>query len=287
VAGTFRSGARDQGFALISVLCVTGLLAVLIASFASSARTGALLARNAEESAKAEALADAGVHWAVLQLLNPDSEPTWPAGDAAHLLPLGDGDARVRIEDEEGKIDLNRAPVQLLAGLLVALGLSEENGRALAERIGAFRDTKGGATQRPFATESEFVNVLGMTQRLYERVRPYVTVRTGATGIDPTRAARPVLEALPGITAPEIEALLAAGQDVDPLRLITGDQARFLQLEPYIVPSREAVFTIRALGRTSGHGRFLRVAVVELDASASRGFIVHVWSRAAESDMAD
>ena len=49
----------NRGIALISVLWITGLLAVMAASFASSTRTETRLAHNQEENAKAEALVDA------------------------------------------------------------------------------------------------------------------------------------------------------------------------------------------------------------------------------------
>ncbi|MCD6016859.1 MAG: hypothetical protein K0R88_2943, partial [Solirubrobacterales bacterium] len=62
----------SRGIALISVLWITGLLAVIAASFASSTRTEARLARNLVANAKAEAIADGGVHRAVLGLLDPD-----------------------------------------------------------------------------------------------------------------------------------------------------------------------------------------------------------------------
>ena len=287
----------NRGIALISVLWITGLLAVMAASFASSARTEASLAHNHEESAKAEALADAGVYRAVFGLLDLDPETAWRAGDAAYSFSVGDGDVQVWIEDEDGKIDLNAAALQLIAGLFMAVGLPEEEAQLLADRIGDFRDEDSepeplgaedeayfgaglaqGAADRPFATESELLRVLGMTQSLYEQVRPYVTVYSGAEGIDPARASRPVLLALPGITPQMVEALLTAGDDVDPFGLIEG-QRLLADLEQYIVPSRELVFTIRVLGRRSGGGRFLRQAVIELGAGLDQPFVVYAWSR--------
>ena len=47
---------------------------------------------------------------------------------------------QVWIEDEDGKIDLNGAPLPLLTGLLVAQGLPEEDAKVMADRIGDFRD---------------------------------------------------------------------------------------------------------------------------------------------------
>jgi general secretion pathway protein K len=298
------TAGSNRGIALISVLWITGLLAMMAASFASSTRTEARLAHNHEEAAKAEALADAGVHRAVFGLLDLDPETAWRAGEGVYALSLGEGDVQVRIEDEDGKIDLNSAPLPLLTGLFVALGLPAGDAQLIADRIGDFRDEDSepeplgaeddaysgaglpqGAADRPFATESELLRVLGMTQSLYEQVRPYVTVYSGAEGIDPTRAPRPVLEALPGITSPVVEALLTAGPEIDPFSLIE-DQPLLADLENYIVPTRDLVFTIRALGRTSGGGRFLRQAVIELDASGDRPFLVYAWSRGTLPDIA-
>jgi general secretion pathway protein K len=298
------TAGSNRGIALISVLWITGLLAIMAASFASSTRTEARLAHNHEENAKAEALADAGVHRAVFGLLDFDPETAWRADRTVYAFSLGEGDVQVRIEDEDGKIDLNGAPLQLFTGLFVALGLPEENAQLLADRIGDFRDEdsepgplgaedevyfsaglRQGAADRPFATESELLRVLGMTQRLYEQVRPYVTVYSGAEGIDPTRAPRAVIEALPGITPPVVEALLTAGREADPFSLIE-DQPLVEDLENSIVPSRDSVFTIRALGRTSGGGRFLRQAVIELTASRDQPFVVYAWSRGTLTEVA-
>ena len=293
--------SANRGIALISVLWITGLLAVMAASFASTTRTEARLAYNHEESAKAEALADAGVHRAVFGLLDLDAETAWHPGDKIYTFTLGEGDVQVRIEDEDGKIDLNAAPLELLAGLFIALELPEDTAQLLADRIGDFRDEDSepeplgaedeayldaglpqGAADRPFAAESELLRVLGMTQSFYEQVRPYVTVYSGAEGIDPFRARRPVLEAIPGITPPLVEALLTAGLEADPLNL--PDDQELLTLADYIVPSRELVYTVRALGRTTGGGRFLRLAVIELGGTWEQPFKVYSWGRGIPTD---
>ena len=126
----------NRGIALISVLWITGLLAVMAASFASSTRTETRLAHNQQENAKAEALADAGVHRAVYGLLDADPATAWRAGGSAYAFSLGEGDVQVWVEDEDGKIDLNAGPLQLMTGLFVALGLADEDARRMADRIG-------------------------------------------------------------------------------------------------------------------------------------------------------
>ena len=289
----------SRGIALISVLWITGLLAVIAASFASSTRTEARLARNLVANAKAEALADGGVHRAVLGLLDPDPATVWRADRTVYALALGEGEVQIEIEDEDGKVDLNGAPPELLAGLLGALGLEAGEAEAIAARIADYRDEDSeaeplgaedpdyldagrtaGAADRPFATESELLNVLGVSQVLYEEVRPYVTVYSGAEGVDPTRAPRVVLEALPGMTPELVEALLAAGPDSDPYLAIE-DQGALDELEFYLLPTRDLVFTVRALARTPDGGTFLREAVIELGGSPDQPFLVHTWRRGA------
>jgi len=287
----------SRGIALISVLWITGLLAVIAASFTSSTRTEARLARNLVANAKAEALADGGIQRAALGLFELDPARAWRADGTSYAMALGEGEVRIQIEDEDGKIDLNGAPRELFQGLLGALGVAPDEADALADRILDYRDEDSdpeplgaedqdylaaglaaGAADRPFATESELLNVLGMSQTLYEAMRPYVTVYSGAEGVDPMRAPRVVLEALPGMTPELIELLHNADPDLDPFLALEERNAPE-DLEFYFLPSRELVFTIRALARTADGGTFLREAVIELGSSRDQPFLVHAWRR--------
>jgi general secretion pathway protein K len=270
-----RGGAfgSTRGIALISVLWIAGLLAVMAASFVSANRTEARLARNQLENAKAQALADAGAQRAALGLLDLDAERVWRADGRIYGFTLGEGEVQVSIRDEDGKIDLNEGPLELLAGLFTALDLEPEAAQALAERIGDFRDPDhdalplgaedpaylaaglaAGAADRPFVSEAELVRVLGMSEELYRRIR-HVTVHAAADGLDP---------------------------DQDPLAAIDDDEV-LAQIDLYWLPSRDAVFTVRAEAWTSGGGRFVREAVIELDGSPQCPFLVHAWRQESDS----
>ena len=291
------STGSSRGMALLSVLWITGLLAVIAASFASGTRTEARLARNQIANAKAEALADGGVYRAAQGLLELDPEQAWRADGTVHEMRLGEGLVQIAIEDEDGKIDLNAAPAPLLAGLFGVLGLSPDEARAMADRIVDYRDPDdepepqgaedpdyfalgraGGAADRELISTGELLNVLGMTRALYERAQPYVTVYSGAEGVDPLRAPGPVLQALPGMTPELVEQLLNAGSDFDPFFDLE-DETLLEQLELYFLPTRDAVFTIRALARSDDGGTFLRETVIELDGDPAQPFLVLDWRR--------
>ncbi len=289
-----RGDAR--GFALILVLWITALLAVIGASLVSSGRTESRLAHNLAENAKAEALADGAVQRAVLGMLELDPDQAWRADGRPYRLTYGEGGVEVRIVDEDGKVDLNAAPPELLAGLLGQLGLEADAALAMADRIVDFRDEDHelrpqgaedpqylaagrplGAQDRPFAAESELLHVLGMTPALYERMRPYVTVFSGAEAVDPLRASRLVLAAIPGMTDQLIAAFAKAGPDDDPTSNL--DDETLTEIEPYLIPSREVMYTILAEARTVGGGVFVREAVVELTGGPPRPFLIHAWRR--------
>jgi general secretion pathway protein K len=120
-----------------------------------------------------------------------------------------------------------------------------------------------------------------MSDALYRRLRPFVTVYSGAEGIDPTRAPRDLLQAIPGMTPELAEAIRSAGPDQDPFEAIDDDA--LFEIEAYFVPSREIMFEIRAEARTEGGGVFVRDAVLELTAEPDRPFRVHAWRRGALS----
>ena len=289
-----RGDAR--GFALILVLWIAALLAVIAASLVSSGRTETRLAHNLVENAKAEALADGAVQRAVLGLLDVDPAQAWRPGGGPYRLAYGEGQVRVTIADEDGKIDINAATPELLAGLLGQLGLDADAAKAMADRIVDFRASghepsshgaedpqsvaaggPPGARDRPFAMESELLGVLGMTPKLYRRMRPYITVFSGAEAVDPRRASKVVLAAIPGMTDQLIEAFAKAGPEEDPLANMEDDSV--FEIEPYLIPSREVMYTVRAEALTAVGGLFVREAVVELTGGPPRTFLVHAWRR--------
>ena len=327
VRASRHRGAGVRGVALVAVLWVLTLLAVVAAGVTVGARTELALARNLDASARAEALADAGVARAALALLErrrargerprgideiedegaagpgdladllealPLDQGAWPVDGTPVALAFDDALLAVTIEDEEGKIDLNRAGDELLRGLFVSVGVAEDEAHALADAIGDFADEDElvrasgaeeadyraagldwGPKNARFQTPEELLMVVGITPELYAAVRPAITVWSGRRGIDPRVAPAHALAALPGANDVQIEQLLAdraAGIE---------RPAGLLGVDEFTSRSRGRVFTVRSQARTADGATFVREAVVRIVGRPERPYDVMWWGQGA------
>jgi len=302
------SNRRQRGIALIAVLWVLLLLAFLAASFSSSTRTEANLARNLVENAKAEALADAGVYRAITGLAIPIEEGGLRVDGTVYVWAFGDGEVRLAIHDEGGKIDLNAASVDLLHGLFRSVGLDEQEAAALADAIADFRDDDD--DRRPHGAEDmdyqaadlphrakdasfelieELLQVKGMTGELYLRLRPSLTVHTGVDIPDRNTAPPDVLAALSAVDPEELEQDTAEEEaDDDALR-------ENEQLAPPSTPfssslstleeggsdarSELGVYTIHSEGRSAGGAVYGRDTVVRVDEGGGSPYLFLAWGQ--------
>jgi general secretion pathway protein K len=306
--------------ALVMTLWIIALLTLVAAAVLAGARTQTNLARNLVGNAKAEGLADAGVHRAVAALLNANVAH-WPRVDGTTYRWLyGDGDIEIAIQDEAGKIDLNQAADQLLVGLIVSAGVESGDARRLADAIRDFADPDNlkrpngaedddyqavgieyGAKDRAFESVPELQQVLGITLDVYNRIGPALTVYSGNRSVDPTTAPREVLLALPGATLAQVDALMAArgmaaaagigGQDAESaeggspgakplLDSIALDSAADAAMASAGRSRGRHVFTVTATARTPGGGVFERQAIVRLTGDPSQPFLFQEWRQA-------
>lgn len=273
---------NERGIALVAVLWGLTMLAIVATALLADTRTEARLGRNLLESAKAEALAEAGIYRAMAGLVEPDPQRAWRAGGTPYRFALGDGEIEVTIEDEGGKIDLNRAPQRLLQGLLVASGLEPEDAASLVDAIADFSDSDSdrrpngaedadyaaagrdyGTKDAPFETVAELQQVLGIDQALYDRIAPYVTVHAGRSQIDLTVAPPQVLLALPNMESADVEAVLRRREAA------AGGAAT----------SQGTAFTVRAQAMTGNGGIFVREAVIRRTGDARKPFVILEWRR--------
>jgi general secretion pathway protein K len=205
-------GRSQRGFALLIVLWSIVLLALLATQITAAGRSELQLAANLREAASAEAAADGGVFMAVFHVL--DAPPgRWDADGSIHETSQGRFRLQVRIEDENGKINPNDAPQDLLAALLSAEG-ADPASQSIAHAIVDWRfpgDAQAKAQQyrsagrnvapegRPFRSVAELGNVLGMTPELLARIAPHLSVYADST-VDYARA-DPVVQSVLRLTS--------------------------------------------------------------------------------------
>jgi general secretion pathway protein K len=194
---------RQRGIALVVVLWLVVLITVIGSSHARNARIETSLAFNHVGSAKARALAEAGINRAIMELFVSDTATRWQFNGTAYPIQLDSGSVNIAIRDASGLLDLNRAgPVQLGA-VLAAAGAEEADSQRLVDAILDWRDKDQlrrlhgaedndyrhagldwGSRDGLFASVDELRYILGMTHELLERLVPYLTVHSSQNDIN-------------------------------------------------------------------------------------------------------
>lgn len=216
LAGRSAGLSSQQGFVLVAVLWLVAALAALAMIFSAYLSSSARALSLNDAALQTEALVSASAELTAyrLQLGGEKARPM----QGAFRMRLNGADLSVSFVAETSRVDLNRASKELLEGLLSALGAAAEDAREGAERIVAWRSRATAQTaaneealyraagraysprQAPFAHVNELGLVLGLAPALVQRALPFVTVFSGAEGIDATVAAPEVIAALPGMT---------------------------------------------------------------------------------------
>jgi general secretion pathway protein K len=283
----------ERGIALILVLWTLALLSVIAIGFASNARTELLIVRNQIESARARAIAEAGVSLALLEMTQTDPERRWLADGREHVLTYGRDLIRVSVQDEAGKIDINTAPDELLDGLFRTVGVDPASAIRLVDMIADWKDPDdlrrpSGAEAAdyraaglpyvprngPFLAVEELRLLIGMTPALFDRIRPLVTVYSRSGRINSFAAPDDVIRSLPGISLDQANLYIAARADLEMrqpnmLPALIGAERYLARLPPQTV-------TIRSDGRTA-RGRFVREAVAVLTRTPATPYRLVAW----------
>ena len=206
----------ERGFVIVAVLWLLAALASLAIVFSVYLANSARALSLNDSALQTEALVSACVELTAYELrLTGEEAP--PASGSFHTR-LNGTELTVSFISEAARIDLNAAPKELIKGLLVVLGASDDDANQFADRIIAWRTKATPETSRdqdalyraagrsysprqaPFAHVNELGLVLGLPPALVERALPYVTVFSGASGVDVLNAEPQVVAALPGVT---------------------------------------------------------------------------------------
>jgi general secretion pathway protein K len=298
-----RIPRSSRGVALIAVLWVVLLLSVIAGSLAMLTRTELGLSRNLVLSAKAETLAEGGIHLAIDELLNSDATAKLRADGSVWQVELEAGRLDVSIIDVTGRIDLNIAPPELMVGLFEAAGAESELAEIMADRIIDWRDAdemsrpNGGeqddyagyeppvrVANNPFLAADEIMRVPGMSADLWGRIADAVTVHSRRPGVNPLYASKIALLALPGMDEAMAEAIVSAriGPDAES----TGRQAQRIaeiaNLAPpearrYLTGGSSNIYAIRARAELPEGAVYILEAVIEPAPANDPPWRAHEW----------
>ena len=148
-----RSDPR-KGVVLVAVLWTIALLSALAMAASTSFREFAGVVAVDRDRVRADALLNAGVETAAAAVARLGDRPLT---SRETIVALPQGSVRLRLSDETGRIDINRAPVKLLVALLYAAGAGD-SAEKLAGAIDAWRQQdqaqQGGGTQAAAAPPS-------------------------------------------------------------------------------------------------------------------------------------
>jgi general secretion pathway protein K len=225
---------QHDGVALVVVLWLLILLTIVVGVFATLARTEALQARFLFDTTEARYAAEAGVHRAVFEMMNPDIETRWVPDGRPYTVEFAGTSLEIRIRDESGKINLNSASEDLLAELFYANGVDELRAVSLADAIADWRDEDDipreygaeideyyaaglpyGPANQPFSSVAELQQVLGMTWELFLQTRDLFTIQGGGAMPNPAFASAEVLAAFPDMDLESAQQFVADREQTD------------------------------------------------------------------------
>ena len=198
------------------VLWILMLLSVIVGEFCHAMRTEVNIVRNFKEETQAYYIAKAGVAIGTNELLKLLSAPTaivsvaedgeekpenpWRINQAMPDFSYGGGFFRIRMADEGGKVNINRAGPGLLRAMLSGFELSDEEKDVIVDSIQDWRDDDNfhrmnGAEEDyyqalpepyhvgngDFSSPSELMLVRGITPELFDAgLKEMITVFPGS-----------------------------------------------------------------------------------------------------------
>lgn len=272
---------------MILVLWLLALLSLMAGAHSYALRTETWLTIHAQDRARARAAAEAGVWLAVADLLSPPSAQRWPRDGTPIEVNFAAGAIELRIQDEAGLIDINSADDALLRGLLSDAAQPGQDVASLFDALLDWRDPDpdrriAGAEDEdylhapydskdgPFNSIEELRRVSGMSDELYRNIRHAITIHSMQPGINPARAPRAALEAIPGSRADLVDAYLAGRHE-------PGQTATITDADHHYFNARQGLtLTIASTGRV-GRGNLRLDVVVALDRDRTPPYSVLGW----------
>jgi general secretion pathway protein K len=283
-----RSDSR-RGMILVTVLWSISLLSALAMAASVTFRSYAGVMAVERDQVLAEALLTAGLEVAAGIMQTPGDPPLT---EVETTQTLGSGAVRARINDEGGRIDIGKAPVELLASMFRSVGVAQAMAGIMAQRIverrapgnvansssagpSSIQATQTSGTNLPFADVGQLRSIPDMDPKWISAITPLTTVY-GETTVNPLTAPLGVIAALPGVdgqrAAAFVKARRSSTSDADRLVRLLGQAQQYLAVKPQRVASVDLTAELGSGYRTSAH------AVIVVLAQDSQPYRVLNWT---------
>lgn len=287
---------RERGMVLFAVLWAIAFCSVLVMATSMTFRSLAGIVAIDRDRVQADALLSAGLEVAAgMSAAVKDA----PLTARSTVVALPTGEVRVSVGDETGRIDIGRAPADVLAALLRHVGADDDEADALAKSIVKLRDqdhasspADGAQRQRPAAdkkpeqpaasqVQSPFTDIRqlaavpGMRPEWITAMAPLVTVY-GGEAVNPLTAPVAVIRALPFFEEARIESFLAMRETP----LVDGERLGFLlgRTQRYLKVQQRSVISVVLTARTTdGYSAKAKAFIVLLKAD-KQPYRVLVWN---------
>jgi len=259
-----KRGDPRSGVILVTVLWSIALLSALAMAAAVTFRGFAGVMAVERDRVQGAALLSAGLETAAGII---DALGDAPLLDNEAKINLANGSVRSRLTDEGGRIDVGKAPAEVIAALLRSVGASQAAANEVAQRIVERRNpgntprpnvapgsnnSATGAPQQmgsltpetglPFSDVRQLQLVTGMRPEWVAAIMPLATV-FGSETINPLTAPTGVIAALPGVAKGQADAFVRARRsssaDVERLTRLIEPARRYLAVKPVRVASVE------------------------------------------------
>jgi len=209
-----------QGIVLVTVLWMIALLSALAMAAAVSFRSFSGIVALDRDRVQADALLTAGLESAVGSIVGLEDTPV---DEIETTTVLSTGSVRAHLSDEGGRIDIGKAPVEMLAGAFRVAGAPASVADDMAQAIAQWRKdveaARPGAVPAPppnsapappnsggkkvesdqlFTDLRQLARVPGVKPQWVAAATPLMTVY-GSETVNPLTAPAEVLAALPGV----------------------------------------------------------------------------------------
>lgn len=263
------------GIALVAVLWVLSGLSLIVAAAFVETRTDLQLTRTHVDLAKARGMAEAGIYRGVHALLQPRETVQFGLPEAPPQLVWNDVRVAIRIHNEAGKIDVNESPQELLENMLLAAGADQRTVRRMLDRYRRFRgpgddEPEGAPAAGRYSSIQDFARRLQVPERVWRRMRSWITVHNGRAGVNPRVADPAVLSVVPGFDETDLQAF-SLQDPPDWLQSFAMDADR-----GYFTDRLSPVYTITAraaIGRVSTTVH----ATIRMSAHRDRPYTILAW----------